>query len=210
MKKKALLLAVIGVMSMSLAMSLAAMAASPVVKVRVVDVTAYGQDKLESDAGIVSAATVSIAQDPKVYPAIGSLVFTVGKNSVNYAPDAAVPAGALKFSGSIGDKEPFEFTSLSFSDRPGKFDAAIVGRDGKVTYPDTQVVIDYTVRSITTVEPLTVKDGDTILIFVKEGVPISPEKRETILDHYQNDIPGTLTNDQDHGGGSHGGGNGKG
>jgi hypothetical protein len=209
MKKKLLLLTVIGVMSVSLA----AMAASPVVKVRVLDVTAYGENKLNDDAGVVKAATISTAENPQLYPVIESLVFTVGKSSVDYAPDASVPAGSLNFSGSIGETEPFEFISISNPDEVGKYDVAVVGRDGKVTYLDDPVVIDYRLRTIATPAAISVKDGDTLLIFVKTADPISPDKRETALDHYQHEQPHeplNPTHGQDHGGGGPGGNGGAG
>lgn len=203
MKRSIVLLTVIMVM----AVALGAMAASPVVKVRVVDVSVFGEDELTDDAGIARVATISAAENPQLFPALGSLVFSVGKDNVAYAPDAFVPAGSLKFSGSIGDKEPFEFISIPYSDRVGKFDLAIVGRDGKVTYIDEQVVIDYNVRTISAASPVTVKDGDTLLIFVREATLISYEKRETQLDRYQTEQPRTpLTNQNETGGsGGHGG-----
>jgi hypothetical protein len=208
MKKKLLFLSVIGVMTFAAA----AMAASPVVKVRVVNVTAYGQDQLQDDAGVVSAATISTAEDPQLYPTIESLVFTVGKDNVSYAPDAAVPAGSLKLSGSVGETEPFEFISIPYPDRVGKFDLAIVGRDGKISYIDEPVVIDYDLRTITTVKPLAVKDGDVVLIFVKEAPLMPPEKRYDALEHYEYQPP---TFDPTHGpnedgGGGPGGGGGQG
>ncbi len=185
MKRNVLFLALIVV----LACALAAAAASPTVKVRVINVTALGERSLQDDAGVVDAATVSAAENPRLYPAIESLVFTVGKESVNYAPDAAVPAGSLKLTGSIVEKEPFEFISIPYPDRAGKFDVAVVGRDGKVVYIDDPVVIDYDLRTITTVSPLAVKDGDTVLVFVKEAPPMPPEKRYDALEHLEYDQP---------------------
>ncbi len=190
MKKKVAFLAVIGIVGV-LTLAVAAMAASPVVKVRVVNVTAYGEDRLQDDAGVAKAATISSAENPQVYPAIESLVFTVGKDNVNYAPDAAVPAGLLKFSGSIGLKEPFEFISIANPDEVGKYDAAIVGRDGKITYVDEPVVIDYHLRTIATPKGLSVRDGDTLLVFVREAGLIPPSERETALEHLETYIPGT-------------------
>jgi hypothetical protein len=193
-----------------LSLALAAMAASPVAKVRVLDVTAYGEDKLQDDAGIVSAATLSLAEDPQLFPAIESMVIKVGKDSVNYSPDSTVPVGWLEFSGSIGETEPFEFISIPKPNEVGKFDAAIVGRDGKVAYLDEPIVIDYRLRTITTVKPLSIKDGDTLLVFVKTSDPITPDKRETQLDRYNEQPTTPLTNVAgEHGGegGGRGGGN---
>ncbi|MBN2224988.1 MAG: hypothetical protein JW765_09965, partial [Deltaproteobacteria bacterium] len=92
-----------------------------------------------------------------------------------------VPAGALKFSGSIGEMEMLEFISIPHSDTAGKFDGAVVSRDGTVTHIDDQIVIDYVTRGITTPKSFMVKDGDVLLLFTKdvEEIHFGHEKPET-------------------------------
>jgi hypothetical protein len=167
MKRNIVFIAVIAVMLFTLA----AMAATPVVKVRVVNVSVLGEDAVTSTEGLVKTATMSLAENPKVFPPIETMVFTVGKNGVKYLPDVTVPAGALTLSGSIDKKEMLDFISIPYSDMAGKFDGAVVSRDGKVTYVDAEIVIDYLNRTITTPKSFTVKDGDVLLLFVKNSDP---------------------------------------
>ncbi len=167
MKRNILFMTVIAVMSFALA----AMAASPVVHVRVVNVSVLGEDQVTSTEGLVKTATMSLGENPRVFPAIETMVFTVGKAQAKYLPDVTVPAGALTFSGSIGENEMLDFISIPYSDMAGKFDGAVVSRDGKVTYIDPEIVIDYLTRTITTPKSFMVKDGDVLLLFVKNADP---------------------------------------
>ncbi len=66
MKKSIFFVAIIAVLSLAVA----AMAASPVVKVRVVNVDVLGEDAVSSDEGLVKTATMSIAENAKVFPSI--------------------------------------------------------------------------------------------------------------------------------------------
>jgi hypothetical protein len=176
MKRNIVFLAVIALMTFTLA----AMAASPVIKVRVVNVDVLGMDEVTTDAGLAKTATMSMAENPQIFPPIESMIFTVGKDQVKYQPDVTVPAGGLKFSGSIGEKEMFEFISIANPDTAGKFDGAVVSRDGTVTHIDDEIVIDYLTRSIDTPRSFVVKDGDVLLLFIKNSDPnpIGHEKPE--------------------------------
>jgi hypothetical protein len=167
MKKSILFFAIIAIMSLTVA----AMAASPVVKVRVVDVNALGQDEVSSPAGLVKTATMSIAENAKVFPAIGTMVLRVGEEEAKYTPDVTLPAGALSFSGSIAQAEMLEFISVPNPEGAGKYDGALVSRDGTITYLDEPIVIDYKLRTIATPKSFTVKDGDVLLLFVKGSDP---------------------------------------
>lgn len=138
------------------------------VKVRVLNVSVYGEKNLTDAKGIAEAATMSVAQDPRMFPPIESLLVTSGNDSAKYAPDVALPAGGLKVAGSASEAEKINFTSLPNPDMPGKFDIAVVSPDGTVKYINEQVSIDYVNRAITTVTPFAVKDGDTVLVFVKD------------------------------------------
>jgi hypothetical protein len=181
MKKNVVFLAVIAVM----VFAVAALAAQPMVKVRVVNVSVLGEDAMTTEAGIAKTATMSLAENPRDFPPIESLFFTVGKDQVKYVPDVSVPAGALKFSGSITDDEMLEFISISHSDKAGKFDGAVVSRDGKITYLDEPIVIDYVTKAITTPKSFAVKDGDVLLLFVKdaEEIHFGNDKKEIEYHH---------------------------
>jgi hypothetical protein len=181
MKRNIILLAVIAVM----VFTAAALAAPPMIKVRVVNVSVLGQDTVMTDAGVAKTATMSLAENPRDFPPIESLVFTVGKDQVKYVPDVAVPAGALNFSGSISEGEMLEFVSIPHSDTAGKFDGAVVSRDGKITYLDDPIVIDYVMKTITTPKTFAVKDGDVLLLFVKdsEEIHFGNDKKEIEYHH---------------------------
>ncbi len=68
-----------------------------------------------------------------------------------------LPAGALSFYGSLTEEQMMEFISLPNPEGAGKFDGVIVSRDGKITYLDEPIVIDYKERSIITPGSLAVK-----------------------------------------------------
>ena len=176
MKKSIFFIAIIAIMSLAVA----AMAASPVVKVRVVNITELGMDEVSTPQGLVKTATISIAENANVFPAVETMVLRVGKDQAKYTPDVTLPAGALSFDGSIGEEQLMEFISLPNPEGAGKYDGVIVSRDGKITYLDEPIVIDYKERSIVTPKSLTVKDGDVLLLFVKnsEPIPFGHEKPE--------------------------------
>ncbi len=169
MKKSIFFIAIIAIMSLAVA----AMAASPVVKVRVVNLNVLGEDAVSSPEGLAKTATMSIAENAKVFPSIETMVLRVGKDQAKYTPDVTLPAGALSFSGSISEAEMLEFISVPNPEGAGKFDGVIVSPDGKITYLDDPIVIDYKVRSITTPGSLAVGDGDVLLLFAKDSEPIA-------------------------------------
>ncbi len=76
MKKSIFFVAIIAVLSLAVA----AMAASPVVKVRVVNVTELGMDEVSTPEGLVKTATMSIAENANVFPAVETMVLRVGKD----------------------------------------------------------------------------------------------------------------------------------
>jgi hypothetical protein len=199
MKKSILFLAIITVMSLSVA----AMAASPVVKVRVVDVSVLGQDEVSSPAGLTKTAAMSIAENAKVFPTIGTMVLSVGTDKAKYTPDVTLPAGALSFSGSITQAEMLEFISIPNPEGAGKYDGALVSRDGKITYLDEPIVIDYKLKTIATPKSFTVKDGDVLLLFVKGSDPNPIGHEKGVANEYGYQPHGTtmLNHDTDHQGG---------
>ncbi len=186
MKKSILFVAIIAVLSLAVV----AMAASPVVKVRVVNVDVLGEDAVSSTEGLVKTATMSVAENAKVFPSIESMVLRVGKDQAKYTPDVTLPAGALSFDGSICEAELLEFISIPNPDGAGKIDGAVVSRDGKITYLDDPIVIDYKLRTITTPGSLTVKDGDVLLLFTKdaEKIPFGHESG-VVEDYYEPNNP---------------------
>jgi hypothetical protein len=180
MKKGIFVLAIIAVLSLAVA----AMAASPVVKVRVVNVDVLGGDAVSSDEGLVKTATMSIAENAKVFPAVETMVLRVGKDQAKYTPDVTLPAGALSFSGSLTEEQMMEFVSLPNPGGAGKIDGAVISRDGKVTYLDDPIVIDYKLRTITTPGSLTVKDGDVLLLFTKNAEKIAFGHESGVVEDY--------------------------
>jgi hypothetical protein len=180
MKKGIFVLAIIAVLSLAVA----AMAASPVVKVRVVNVDVLGEDAVSSPEGLVKTATMSIAENAKVFPSIESMILRVGKDQAKYTPDVTLPAGALSFSGSISEAELLEFISIPNPDGAGKIDGAVVSRDGKITYLDDPIVIDYKMRSITTPGSLAVGDGDVLLLFTKDSESIAFGHEPGVVEDY--------------------------
>jgi hypothetical protein len=187
MKKSIFFIAIIAVLSLAVA----AMAASPVVKARVVNVSVLGEDAVSSPEGLVKTATMSIAENAKVFPSIETMVLRVGKDQAKYAPDVTLPAGALSFDGSLNEAELLEFISIPNPEGAGKYDGVIVSRDGKITYLDDPIVIDYKLRTIATPTSFTVKDGDILLLFVKNSDPnpIGNDKKER--KYKDNDKPST-------------------
>ena len=101
MKKSIFFFAIIAALSLAVA----AMAASPVVKVRVVNVTELGMDEVSTHDGLVKTATMSIGENANVFPAVESMVLRVGKEQAKYTPDVVLPAGALSFSGSLTEEQ---------------------------------------------------------------------------------------------------------
>ena len=195
MKKSVFFIAVIAIMSLAVA----AMAASPVVKVRVVNLNVLGEDAVSSPEGLAKTATMSIAENAKVFPAIETMVLKVGKDQAKYTPDVTLPAGALSFSGTIAETQMLEFISVPNPDGAGKFDGVVVSRDGKITYLDDPIVIDYKLRSITTPGSLAVGDGDILLLFTKnaEKIPFGHESG-VVEDYYEPNNP-TEGQDPTHG-----------
>ena len=169
MKKSILFTAIVALLSLSVAV----MAASPIVKVRVVNVSILGEDAVSSADGLVKTATMSVAENPKVFPPVETMVLKVGKDQAKYVPDVTLPAGDLSFSGSLTEEQMLEFISIPNFEGAGKFDGALVSRDGTITYLDEPIVIDYRERSITTPKYFPVKDGDVLLLFTKNMEPIS-------------------------------------
>ena len=78
---------------------------------------------------------MSIAENAKVFPSIETMVLRVGKDQAKYTPDVTLPAGALSFSGSIAETEMLEFISVPNPEGAGKFDGAVVSRDGNDHLP---------------------------------------------------------------------------
>jgi hypothetical protein len=200
MKKSILFVAIIAVLSLAVA----AMAASPVVKVRVVNVTELGMDEVSTPEGLVKTATMSIAENANVFPAVETMVLRVGTDRAKYTPDVTMPAGALSFSGSLTEEQMMEFISLPNPEGAGKFDGAIVSRDGKIIYLDDPIVIDYKLRSITTPGSVAVGDGDVLLLFAKdaEKIPFGHESG-VVEDYYEPNNP-TEGQDPTHGRGPQG------
>jgi len=188
MKKSVLFITVIAIMSLAAA----AIAASPVVKVRVVNASVLGNDAVSSEDGLVKTATMSVAENPKVFPSVDTMELRVGKDQAKYTPDVTLPAGNLSFSGTIDEKAMLEFISIPNFEGAGKFDGVLVSRDGTITYLDEPIVIDYKERSITTPKYFPVKDGDVLLLFVKdsEPIPFGNDKKETEGDRPNHQTPG--------------------
>jgi hypothetical protein len=179
MKKSILFITVI---MAAMTFAVAAMAASPVVKVRVVNVDLLGEDAVTTPEGLVKTANISIAENPAIFPPIETMVLRVGKDQAKYTPDVTLPAGALSFSGSISEEQMLEFISIPNPEGAGKYDGAVVSRDGKITYLDDPIVIDYKLRTITTPKSLTVKDGDVLLLFTKnsEKIPMGHDVKGVV------------------------------
>jgi hypothetical protein len=195
MKKNILLFAFLAV---AMSFAVAAMAASPVVKVRVVNVDLLGDDAVTTPEGLVKTATMSIAENPKIFPPIETMVLRVGKDQAKYSPDVTLPAGALSFSGSIAETQLLEFVSIPNPEGAGKYDGVVVSRDGKITYLDDPIVIDYKLRTITTPKSLAVKNGDVLLLFTKDSKPISFGHDKPETENHGHDQPST----NDHGPGN--------
>jgi len=114
--------------------------------------------KVLTDEDLMRIAELSVSENPRIFPKIES--FEVEQD-----------AAELTFHGSIdGEKENLEFISMPEDSGIGKYDVAVVKVDGTVERIDKEVVIDYLERTIKTFDPISVEEGDVVLLFAKDYV----------------------------------------
>jgi hypothetical protein len=111
-----------------------------------------------TDEDLMRLAELSVSENPRIFPTIES--FEVEQDDAE-----------LTFHGSIDEeKEDLEFISMPERSGIGKYDVAVVKADGTVELIDKEVVIDYMERTIRTFDPITVEEGDVVLLFAKDYV----------------------------------------
>jgi len=143
------------------AISLPAFAGTVVDDLRIVNTSAL--DPLEykkhlDDDDLRRLAELSVSENPMLFPTIESFV-------------AKQDGSQLEFHGSIDpEKEALEFISMPYYNEAGKYDVAVVKPDGSIERYDREVIIDYKERTIKTYDPLSVEEGDVVLLFTKEYV----------------------------------------
>ena len=160
--------------AVALLSALSAFAAEPpIVKVRVVDLSALGSKQLD-DVELARLAVLSAAENPKIFPFVSDFVLKSGPEAAS-GSDAAVEcilSCPINISGSLTEADKLEFVSIPSRGDVPKYDIAIVKPDGTVVKVDKEIVVDYQNRTLNTTEPITVGQGDVILTFVKEVKPI--------------------------------------
>ena len=143
------------------AISLPAFAGTVVDDLRIVNTSAL--DPLEykkhlDDDDLRRLAELSVSENPMLFPTIESFV-------------AKQDGSQLEFHGSIDpEKEALEFISMPYYNEAGKYDVAVVKPDGSIERYDREVIIDYKERTIKTYDPLSVEEGDVVLLFAKDYV----------------------------------------
>lgn len=129
--------------------------------VRIVNTSAldiFDFQKYLTDDDLKRIAELNVSENPEIFPTIKS--FEVEQNKF-----------LLEFYGSIDpETEELEFISMPYYNKVGKYDAVVVKQDGTVERYDAEVVIDYKDRTIQTYYPLTVEEGDVVLLFAKEYI----------------------------------------
>lgn len=146
----------------------------PMAKVRVVDLSALGGATKLDDAELARLAALSAAENPEIFPFVSDFVLKSGAEVAtgSEATVECVLSCPINISGSLTEEDKLEFVSLpAMGDQP-KYDIAVVRPNGAVTRFDKEIVVDYKERSLNTVEPITVGEGDVVLTFVKEVKPI--------------------------------------
>jgi len=146
------------------AFSLPAFAGTVADDVRIVNTSAldpFEYQKYLEDDDLRRLAELSVSENPTLFPTIESF-------------EAEQDGTQLEFHGSIDpEKEALEFISLPNYEEVGKYDVAVVKPDGSVERYDKEVVIDYKERTIKTYDPLSVEEGDVVLLFAREYVEIT-------------------------------------
>ncbi|MBN1880528.1 MAG: hypothetical protein JW885_00015 [Deltaproteobacteria bacterium] len=129
--------------------------------VRIVNTSAldtFDFQKYLTDDDLNRLADLDVSENPEIFPTIES--FEVEQDTY-----------LLEFHGSIDpETEKLEFISMPYYDTAGKYDVVVVKPDGTVVRYDKEVVIDYKERTIKTFCPLTVDEGDVVLLFVKDHI----------------------------------------
>jgi hypothetical protein len=147
--------------------------------VRVVNTSAIGDKAMIGTKGLKILSRMSLAENPKIFPAIKDLVVTT-------------EGGLMTITSSITPEEKLEFISLKYAEYPGGFDIAVVTQAGKVTRIDDEVVVDYAARTLKTEKPITVGEGDVVLIFVRNTEDIQFGNDNDVLyygGHEEGDAP---------------------
>ena len=143
--------------------SLPVFAGTAVDDVRIVNTSAldpFEYKKHLDDDDLRRLAELSVSENPTLFPTIESF-------------EAKQDGTQLEFSGSIDpEKEALEFISMPNYEEVGKYDVAVVKPDGSIERYDREVIIDYKERTIKTYDPLSVEEGDVVLLFAKEYVEI--------------------------------------
>ena len=158
--KKGMYLMVIALIA---ALALPAFAGTVVDDVRIVNTSALDPlvyKKHLDDDDLRRLAELSVSENPELFPTIESF-------------EAKQDGTQLEFHGSIDpEKEALEFISMPYRREVGKYDVAVVKPDGSIERYDKEVIIDYKERTIKTYDPLSVEEGDVVLLFAKEYVEI--------------------------------------
>lgn len=114
--------------------------------------------KVLTDDDLMRLAELNVSENPRIFPAIES--FEVEQDDAE-----------LTFHGSIDEEtEELEFISMPDESGVGKYDAAVVKADRTIERIDKEVVIDYKERTIKTFDPISVEEGDVVLLFAKDYV----------------------------------------
>jgi len=149
------------VLALIAALSLPAFAGTVEDDIRIINTSAldtFEYKKNLDDDDLKRLAELSVSENPELFPTIESF-------------EAKQDGSELEFNGSIDpEKEDLEFISMPYLNEAGKYDVAVVKPDGSIERYDEEVIIDYKERTIKTYNPLSVEDGDVVLLFAKEYV----------------------------------------
>jgi len=156
--KKGMYLMVIALIA---AFALPTFAGTVVDDVRIVNTSAldpFEYKKDLDDDDLRRLADLSVSENPELFPTIESF-------------EAKQEKSELEFHGSIDpEREHLEFISMPNYNEAGKYDVAVVKPDGSIERYDKEVIIDYKERTIKTYDPLSVEEGDVVLLFAKDYV----------------------------------------
>jgi hypothetical protein len=137
----------------------------PIAQVRIVNMSALAGVSYD-DKELMALANLDVSKNTNIFPIVSD--FSIVEGGKEYKPGKEIPCQVtcpINISSAISESEKLEFTSIS--DSAGKYNIAVVGKDGAVKRLDETADIDYSLKVLKTAKPIPLAQGDTLLVFVK-------------------------------------------
>ncbi len=137
----------------------------PIAQVRIVNMSALSGASYD-DKELMTLANLDVSKNTNIFPIVSD--FSIVQSGEKYKSGTEIPCQVtcpINISSAINDSEKLEFSSIS--DSMGKYNIAVVGKDGAVKRLDETADIDYSKKVLKTAKPIPLAQGDTLLVFVK-------------------------------------------